>query len=86
MRRDGRGAAPRAVRNVLELVRDDVETAREAAHRVGIVVRSAHDIAEPVYRRGLLRLEKAEAETERVAGEREHAAELAAAQDADVHL
>ena len=82
-RRQGRNAADRLDRHVLELVRDDVGSGREARERGRVVVGSHDQLSDLGGRRIRRRVEEAEAEPEREPGEPEHPPELAASDARD---
>src|SRR5205085_3123898 len=71
--------------NVLELVGDDVEAVGEPVERGRVVVLRGQVLTEAADRRLLRGLEEPELEPERDAGEREHPAELASAENSDTH-
>ena len=70
-------------RHVLELERHDRATVRKAPQRFGVVVGALHQFRDVRGRRVGRRVEDLEAQPERRAGERQHARELPAAEDAD---
>src|SRR5581483_1607023 len=72
-------------RHVFEFVSHNVEAAREAFQRVCVVEVRGHefrDVAGDGFRR---QVERAKAQAERVARKRQHAPQLPAAEDADLH-
>jgi hypothetical protein len=71
----------RSDRHVLELVGDDVATVGETRDALRIVERAGDDRRDLTARGIGARIEEAEAERQRIAGDRQHAPELAGADD-----
>src|SRR6266481_3511940 len=71
--------------NVFKFVGDELEAAREFFKRGLIGVVGGHALRDAAYGSFRRRIEKAEMEAERIAGEGEHVAELSAAEDTDGH-
>ena len=72
-------------RHVLEFVGHGLQALGEAVEGRRVVVRSHDQLADGARRRAGVRVEDAEAEAQRKAGQREHPPELAAADDAERH-
>src|SRR5262249_25440758 len=81
----GRQRPRRRDGNVLELVGDDVDPSRQLGER-SVVVGRRDDVPAEAIERRRGGIEEHEAVTQRVAGERQHATQLAAAEHPDVHL
>src|SRR6185312_11151579 len=78
-----RQRADRLDRDVLELVRDDVGAGSQPSERGWVVERADDELPHLAGGRVRRRIEEAEAEPERQAGEPEHAAELTPADARD---
>ena len=72
-------------RDVLELVGHDVGAGGQLGQGIGVVVRRDDERRQMPRGRVGVRVEEPEAQTERVAGEGEHAPKLTTAEDRDVH-
>src|SRR5208283_2132245 len=71
--------------HVFKFIGDEVQTIDEAIKRVRVGEIGVDAQGDATHRRFWGRIEEAELQSQRIAGERKHVTELAAAEDTDVH-